>query len=155
MLATHVKKGITERARQGLHLGAIPFGYQSCWVEEDGEKRRTCDPEHPGSIHVHFKEGPAVQELFRRYTSGLTTLSQLATWLNTQGFRTRNRHKLSQGTSGPEAEPRMFTTASARGILHNSLDTGQVKHKGQLLPGVEGITERARQGLHLVAIPFG
>ncbi len=31
MLATHVKKGITERARQGLHLGAIPFGYQSCW----------------------------------------------------------------------------------------------------------------------------
>jgi DNA invertase Pin-like site-specific DNA recombinase len=27
MLATHVKKGISERARQGLHLGGIPFGY--------------------------------------------------------------------------------------------------------------------------------
>ena len=30
MLGTHVKKGVTERARQGLHLGGIPFGYDNC-----------------------------------------------------------------------------------------------------------------------------
>ena len=30
-LASHVSKGIGQRAQQGLHLGAIPFGYQSCW----------------------------------------------------------------------------------------------------------------------------
>ena len=63
-------------------------------------------------------------------------LDTLARWLNTQGFRTRNRHKLSQGTFGPEAEPRMFTTASVRGILHNPFFTGRVKHREQLLPGV-------------------
>ena len=136
MLATHVKKGITERARQGLHLGAIPFGYQSCWVEVDRDRRRTCDPEHPGGIHVHPDEGPAVQELFRRYASGLTTLSQLATCLNTQGFRTRNRHKLSAGEGNPVAEPRWFTTASIRGILHNPIYTGRVRHKDQILPRV-------------------
>ena len=136
MLATHVKKGITECARQGLHLGAIPFGYQSCWVEVDGERRRICDPEHPGEIHIHPEEGPAVQELFRRYASGLTTLSQLATCLNAQGFRTRNRHKLSPGRGNPVAEPRLFTTASVRGILHNGFYTGRVKHQDQLLPGV-------------------
>ena len=136
MLATHVKKGITERARQGLHLGAIPFGYLSCWVEVDGERRRICDPEHTGEIHIHPEEGLAVQELFRRYASGLTTLSQLATCLNAQGFRTRNRHKLSPGKGNPVAEPRLFTTASVRGILHNPFYTGRVKHRDQLLPGV-------------------
>ena len=36
-LATHVKKGIGERAMQGLHLGSIPFGYESCWRESKGE----------------------------------------------------------------------------------------------------------------------
>ena len=30
MLGTHVKKGVSERARKGLHLGGIPFGYDSC-----------------------------------------------------------------------------------------------------------------------------
>ena len=136
MLATHVKKGISERARQGLHLGAVPFGYLSCWVKVDGERRRICDPEHPGGIHTHPEEGQAVQELFHRYASGLTTLSHLATWLNTQGFRTRNRHKLSPGQGNPVAEPRQFTTASVRGILHNPFYTGRVRHKDQVLPGV-------------------
>jgi site-specific DNA recombinase len=94
MLATHVKKGITERARQGFHLGGIPFGYQSCWKEEHGLRQRRCDPEHPGGVHTHPQEGPAVKELFRRYAAGTTTLSQLACWLNNEGFRTRNMHKL-------------------------------------------------------------
>ncbi len=34
------------------------------------------------------------------------------------------------------AEPRLFTTAPIRGILHNPLYTGRVRHKDQLLPGV-------------------
>ena len=38
MLAVHVKKGIDERARQGRHLGSLPFGYSYCWLEKDGER---------------------------------------------------------------------------------------------------------------------
>ena len=57
-LATHVRKGISERAHQGRHLGAIPFGYESCY--ENGQLR--CEQEHPGGLHVHLREGPAVQE---------------------------------------------------------------------------------------------
>jgi len=34
------------------------------------------------------------------------------------------------------AGPRLFTTASVRGILHNPFYTGQVSYKGKLLPGV-------------------
>ena len=30
-LSTQIKKGVSERAIQGKHLGGIPFGYQSCW----------------------------------------------------------------------------------------------------------------------------
>ena len=69
-LGTHVKKGIDERARQGLHLGAVPFGYESCWQESKGYRKLVCEPEHPGGIHVHPQEGPAVWELFRQYATG-------------------------------------------------------------------------------------
>ena len=42
MLGTHVSKGLDQRATEGLHTGGIPFGYQSCWVKEHGERRQTC-----------------------------------------------------------------------------------------------------------------
>jgi site-specific DNA recombinase len=134
MLATHVKKGIAERARQGLHLGAIPFSYGSCWQKVKGERQFRCHPEHQGGLHVHPQEGLAVIELFRRYAAGTTTLSQLANWLNAEGFRTRNTKKLPDPQGNLVAEPRLFTVASARGILH-PFYTGKVKHHDQLLPG--------------------
>ena len=39
--------------------------------------------------------------LFCRYASGTVTLSHLAGWLNSQGFRTRNTKRLSNGTGEP------------------------------------------------------
>ncbi|MDP6549272.1 MAG: hypothetical protein QF659_04285, partial [Dehalococcoidia bacterium] len=69
-LATHVKKGISEKALQGRHLGGLPFGYQFCWEN----KQLVCEPEHPGGVHTDSHESPAVQELFRRYASGATDL---------------------------------------------------------------------------------
>src|SRR5271157_5914450 len=60
-LGTHVKKGLDQRAFEGKHTGGIPFGYESCWIDgEKGERIRRCDPEHPGGIHIHEKECPAV-----------------------------------------------------------------------------------------------
>ena len=50
-LATHVSKGLSERATLGRHTGGIPFGYESCWINESGERKRRCDPEHPGGVH--------------------------------------------------------------------------------------------------------
>ena len=40
MLAVHVEKGISGRVEKGLHLGAIPFGYESCWTRVGGERQR-------------------------------------------------------------------------------------------------------------------
>ena len=136
LLAVHTRKGISERARKGFHLGSVPFGYESCWESKGGERRLRCKPEHPGSIHVQPREGPAVKELFRRYSSGMVTLATLAGRLNDQGFRTRNTKKLPDGGGGSVAGPRLFTSASVRHILHNAIYCGNVRHRDELLPGV-------------------
>ena len=111
-------------------------------MKEAGEKKRRCEPEHPGGVHVQPKEGPAVTELYRSCATGATSLSQLALWLNSpnevnpKGFRTRNTRKLPDPNGNLMAEPWMFTTASVRGILHNPFYMGKVKHHRELHPGV-------------------
>ena len=130
-LATHVKKGISERALQGRHLGSVPFGYQSCY--EKGQLK--CEEEHPGGVHIIPSEADAVKELFRRNASSGVTLAQLASWMNSQGFNTRNTKSLPNGSGTASAGPRLFTTASVRGILHNPFYTGKVRHRDELLPG--------------------
>ena len=65
----------------------------------------------------------------------MVTLAALASWLNDQGFRTRNTKRLSDGNGGLTSGPRLFTTTSVRGILHNAFYTGRVRHRDQLLPG--------------------
>ena len=142
-LATHVSKGMSQRAEEGKHVGGIPFGYESCWIKENGAKSMRCEKEHPGGIHINPKEGSAVAELFRRYATGTTTLSQLAAWLNQQGFRTRNVHKLPDAEGNLKAGPRLFTTASVRVILHNPFYAGKVSYRGKLLPGAhEGVVSQ-------------
>ena len=127
-LSTHIKKGLGERAHQGRHLGGIPFGFQSCWEGPKGSRQLSCEPEHPGGVHPVALEADAIRELFRRYSSGATTLSQLAGWMNDQGFRTRNMH-----AGGPS----LFTTASVRVILHNPFYCGKIRHGDQVLTGAQ------------------
>jgi site-specific DNA recombinase len=135
-LANHISKGLDQHAHEGKHTGGIPFGYESCWTGEKGNRKRLCDPEHPGGIHVHPEEGKVVTELFNRYASGTTTLSQLAGWLNDSGFRTRNMHRLTDAAGNLTTGLKLFTTASIRGILHNAFYTGQIIHRGKFLPGL-------------------
>jgi DNA invertase Pin-like site-specific DNA recombinase len=137
MLAKHRKKGIDERARQGKHLGSLPFAYESCWRTEGKEKALVCKPEHPGGIHVHKSEGNAVTQLFSRYATGTTTLATLASFLIEEGFRTRNTKRLADSSGEKTAGPRLFTTASVRGILHNPFYTGRVRYQGNLHPGLQ------------------
>jgi site-specific DNA recombinase len=136
-LGNHVRKGLEQRATEGKHTGGIPFGYESCWIDgEKGERRRRCDPEHQGGVHIHPKEGLAVAELFSKYASGTITLSRLASWLNDEGYRTRNMHCLPDPNGNLTTGPRLFTTASVRGILHNPFYNGRIKHRDKLLPGI-------------------
>jgi hypothetical protein len=45
-------------------------------------------------------------------------------------------HRLSDVNGNITAGPRLFTTASVRGILHNPFYTGKITHRGKLLPGL-------------------
>ena len=130
-LGAHVRKGVSERARKGFHLGSLPFGYESCY--EKGLLR--CETEHPGGVHTVAGEAEAVRHLFTRYASGSVTLSNLASWMNSHGFTTRNTNRLADGNGTLTAGPKLFTTASIRAIVHNGFFTGKVKHGRELLPG--------------------
>jgi len=134
-LASHVKKGQSQRAIEGKHLGGIPFGYASCWSGKDGQRQQLCDPEHPGGVHLIEDEAAAVMDLFKRYISGAATTSSLAVLLNDQGFRTRNTKRLPGPDGDLIAGPRLFTNASVRTILHNPFYSGSVVHSGERLPG--------------------
>ncbi len=62
--------------------------------------------------------------------------SLLKAWLwNVPRFRPRNTKKLTDQDGHLTAGPRLFTTASVRGILHNPFYTGQGSYKGKLLSG--------------------
>jgi len=123
-LSNHIKKGVSERALLGRHLGSVPFGYRPCSIEG-------CDPEHPGGVHAIEREAAAVRALFRRYATGATTCVRLAAWMNHEGFRTRNRHRFGKD----EAEGRFFTNASVKTILKNPFYAGRVRHRDELLDG--------------------
>ena len=133
LLGVHVQLGVDGRINKRLHVGSLPFGYQSCYV--NGQLR--CDRAHAGGVHVVLEEeeAEAVKNLFRRYLSGTVTLFALASWMNSQGFKTRNTKRLADGNGSLSAGPRLFTTASVRGILHNMFYTGTVRHRDQLLVG--------------------
>jgi len=131
----HVSKGLKERAISGRHTGGIPFAYGSCWVEEDGERRRRCEPEHPSGIHTIPKEAEAVAHLFGEYACGRTTLATLAAWMNEHGYRNRNTRKMKDGYDNLVSGPKLFTTSSVRGILHNPFYYGMVKHKSERYVG--------------------
>ena len=136
-LGAHVKKGVEQRAVEGKHNGCIPFGYESCWMySAKGEKMFRCQSEHPGGIHAHQSEGPMVTDLFQQYAAGPETLSGLAGLLNGKGFRTHNMHTVVDPYGALVTGPRLFTSASVRGILHNRLYTGSVILKGVIHPGL-------------------
>ena len=135
MLGTHVSKSLDQRALEGKHTGGLPFGYESCWTKEHGERRQVCEDKHPAGIHVVATEAEAVIEMFERYSTGATTLSQLAAWLNGRGLRTRNTRKLFNPNGSITQGPRLFTNASVRNILHNAFYAGLVKHRDQFYPG--------------------
>jgi len=111
-LAKHTSKGIAERVHQGRPAGPIPFGYK-----KGGD----------GTVLPVEAEAGAVKQIFRLRASGQTT-GHIATWLNGQGFRTR--------------QSRLFTNFAIRDMLKNPFYTGRLSFKGDIYSGAhEGIID--------------
>ena len=128
-LSGHTKKGMKERAQQGLFNGEPPFGYQRCDAECIG-----LDEGHAG-CHVVPEKATRVVEVFERYASGTESMSTLANWLNRQGCRTNGKRRAEVQGELIEVDSRLFTHWSVRDILKNPFYTGKVKHKNEYFVG--------------------
>jgi len=126
-LAKHTSKGMKERVMNGLPNGDIPFGYRRHNKDDPAEKE--------GHVYLVPEEAEALIKVFHYYAGGNWSLAHLATWLNEQGFRTRNKHKLTGGTDKLITGPQPFSLYSVRWLLHNPFFTGKVSYHGQIYDG--------------------
>ncbi len=91
--------------------------------------------EHPGGVHLVSHEAQAVRELYRRYAAGGVSCGTLTSWLNKQGFRTRNTKTLPGGDGTLSQGPRLFTAHAVADLLKNRFYAGFVGYKGEFFQG--------------------
>jgi site-specific DNA recombinase len=127
-LSKHTSKGLNERALNGLPNGDIPFGHRRLDPNELVGKK--------SDITIVPKESEAVRQIFQMYASGNHRLASIASWLNSQGFRTHNKHFVNDGNGNIITGPRPFTLYSVRWIVHNPFFAGKVNYRGKEHPGI-------------------
>ncbi len=128
-LSGHTKKGMRERAQQGLFNGDPPYGYVRCDAECFG-----LDDSHTG-CHVQWGKASKVVNIFERYASGTESMATLASWLNDQGCRTNGKRPAEMFGEVVPFGGRRFTHWSVRDILKNPFYVGKVRHKDELFVG--------------------
>ena len=129
-LSTHTRKGMKERAMQGLFNGEPPWGYERCTPECIGtaEQHTGC---HPDPV-----KAPIVLEAFQRAAIGDQSNSGIAAWINGLGFRTNGKRRADLFGEMVEVKGRLFTPWSIRDMLKNRFYHGKVRYKGEYLDGV-------------------
>lgn len=104
-LAKHTSKGIAERVHQGRPAGPLPFGYR---------KGKNGIPEPVR------EEAEAVGEVFRMRAQAKTQ-AELASWLNSRGFRSRQGRRLDN--------------FAVRDILSNPFYVGRLRYRDDIVDG--------------------
>jgi site-specific DNA recombinase len=139
-LRQEVKKGKRQRARQGLWLGAIPFGYCNglCSKCTDPNGENYCPDfgkldKSNGKIMVpHPVESRIVRMAFDWYITGKTSDRVIADRLNetmitlANGYQVPARQKGAPGRTGP----RPFSRDLIRDMLNRVAYTGKVPYQG-------------------------
>lgn len=110
-LAEEARKGMQEKAEQGIWPSRAPLGYRNT-VGPDGKKIVTVDPEL----------GSVITGLFERYGAGTVSLKELAEDVHRIGLVSR----VSGGAVG---------VSKLHVILRNRFYTGRFEWKGQLMAG--------------------
>ena len=113
-LSAEVKKGLKERAMQGLWNGPVPFGYTK------GDD---------GLLEVVQEEAAVLNRAFEMYAAGNNTDQTIATWLNQTGHKPRVLRRDRRERNY------IWTRDSVKELLKNAFYLGMVKYKGQLLTG--------------------
>ena len=109
-MSRQIRRGIRARRSQGVHWGALPFGYCRCDA--------SCPTDDADHYYCHPDPDQAgyVRGAFTRYDSGRNTMTEIADWLHEQGIRTK------RGAA--------FTSRSVRSMLANPFYAGFIKDPG-------------------------
>ena len=81
-LSEEVRKGMLEKAEQGLWPSAAPFGYQNL-MGQDGKKRIVIDPD----------QGPIIRRLFEWYATGSYSLKEIGALARQEGLAYRKSQR--------------------------------------------------------------
>ena len=107
-LAEETRKGMLEKAQQGIYPSTAPRGYIN-------------DPQTK-TIQVDRERAPLISRMFELYATGNYSLSQLTDLINQEGLRTRGGKRL--GKSAVES------------VLKNPIYYGWFRWRGRLYKGI-------------------
>lgn len=114
ILSRETKKGKQERARKGLYNGVVPFGY---------ERVARLEGQQPQPPHISPRNVDGLRMAFDMCAQGFTPL-EISHALNEAGYRT---------TGNRGANP--FGVDTVLPMLKNRFPLGEVRYKGEWLPG--------------------
>ena len=113
--AERIRDKVLASKRKGLWVGGmVPLGYSLS----------------DGKLSIHEEEAKRVRLIFNRYLD-LGSVNRLVKDLNERGLTSKVRHLSSGGTRGGVP----FTQGPLFWILRNRFYIGEVKFKGEILPG--------------------
>ncbi len=110
-LSEEVRKGMLEKAEQGLWPSAAPFGYQNV-IEPDGKKGIAVDPD----------QGPIIKRLFEWYATGSYSLKEV-------GKMARDAGLVYRKSRSP------VPISTVHKILRSRLYTGEFEWLGMVYKG--------------------
>ena len=111
-LSEEVRKGMTEKAEQGIWPSRAPLGYLNAKL-----------PSGKKGIVQDENRSKLVGQLFERYATGNFSLKQLTQWAALAGLTFR-------GSGDP------INKATIQGILHHLIYTGDFEFSGKLYKGI-------------------
>jgi site-specific DNA recombinase len=110
-LSEEVRKGMLEKAEQGLWPSAAPFGYRNV-VAPDGKKGIAVDPD----------QGPIITRLFEWYATGGYSLKEIGALARAEGLAYRKSQ-------------RPVPVSTVHKILRSRLYTGEFEWRGKVYQG--------------------
>jgi DNA invertase Pin-like site-specific DNA recombinase len=112
-LSEETRKGMLEKAEQGIYPSSAPLGYKNCEAKKDGRVFKY--------LEVDEQRAPILQKLFRMYATGDYSLALLTKQAYEEGLRNKGGGKVGK--------------AAIHKILHNPIYYGAFRWYGKLYPG--------------------
>ncbi len=112
-LSEETRKGMLEKAEQGIYPASAPLGYKNCEAKKDGRLLKY--------LEIDEQRAPIIQKLFRLYSTGDYSLALLQKQAYEEGLRNKGGGKVVKAT--------------IHKMLHNPLYYGAFFWNGELYQG--------------------